>query len=78
MPTILEDGPYRFIFFSSDRGEPPHIHVKREHRIAKFWLDPVVLSKNRGFRGHELNQIARLVAEYESILLEVWHEFFGT
>jgi hypothetical protein len=78
MPTVLEDGPYRFIFFSSDKGEPPHIHVKREHRIAKFWLDPVVLSKNRGFRGHELNQIARLVAEYESILLEVWHEFFGT
>ena len=35
MPTILEDGPYRFIFFSSDKGEPPHIHVKPERRIAK-------------------------------------------
>jgi hypothetical protein len=71
MPTVLEDGPYRFIFFSSDKGEPPHIHVKREHRIAKFWLDPVVLSKNRGFRGHELNQIARLVAEYDLIFAQI-------
>jgi len=40
VPTVLEDGPYLFIFFSSDKGEPPHIHVKRERRITKFWLDP--------------------------------------
>src|SRR5437763_8274091 len=25
MPTVLRDGPYSFTFFSSDRGEPPHI-----------------------------------------------------
>jgi hypothetical protein len=36
MPTELEDGPYRFIFFSSNKGEPAHIHVKRERLIAKF------------------------------------------
>ena len=77
MPTVLEAGPYSFIFFSSDRGEPPHIHVKRERRIAKFWLDPVVLAKNRGFPGHELNHIARLAAEHESVLLEAWHEYFA-
>lgn len=52
MPTILMKGPYSFIFFSSDRGEPPHIHVKRDKRIAKFWLAPVTLAKNRGFASH--------------------------
>jgi hypothetical protein len=26
-PTVLREGPYRFFFFSSDRGEPRHIHV---------------------------------------------------
>ena len=77
MPTVLEDGPYSFIFFSSDKGEPPHIHVKRERRIAKFWLDPVVLAKNRDFPGHELNRIARLVVRHEQNLLEAWHEYFG-
>jgi hypothetical protein len=77
MPTVLEEGPYSFIFFSSDKGEPPHIHVKRERRIAKFWLDPVVPAKNRGFAGHELNHIARLVAKYERTLVEAWHEYFG-
>jgi hypothetical protein len=30
MPTVLQVGPYSFIFFSSDRGEPAHIHVKHD------------------------------------------------
>ncbi len=78
MPTVLEDGPYRFVFFSSDKGEPSHIHVKRERLIAKFWLDPVALAKNRGFQGHELNHIARLVAKHAPTLVEAWHEYFSS
>jgi hypothetical protein len=43
MPTVLRVGPYRFFFYAGDQGEPLHIHVEREGRIAKFWLDPVRL-----------------------------------
>ncbi len=77
MPTVLRDGPYSFVFFSSDRSEQPHIHVKRDRQIAKFWLDPVALARNRGFAEHEINQIERLVVQYRDILLEAWHEYFG-
>lgn len=42
MPTVLRDGPYRFFFYASDRGEPPHVHVQRELMVAKFWLTPAV------------------------------------
>jgi hypothetical protein len=77
MPTVDKEGPYSFIFFSSDKGEPPHIHVKRDRDIAKFWLDPVVLAKNHGFAGHELNQITYLVREKRQKLLEEWREYFG-
>jgi Domain of unknown function (DUF4160) len=65
MPTVLRDGPYSFVFFSSDRGEPPHIHVKRDRQIAKFWLEPVSLSKNRGFAKHELTALESLVVQYQ-------------
>jgi hypothetical protein len=75
MPTVLQVGPYSFIFFSSDRGEPAHIHVKRDRRLAKFWLDPVSLAKNRGFKDHELNEISRLVEEHKPILLEAWYDY---
>ena len=76
MPTVLQVGPYSFIFFSSDRGEPAHIHVKRDRLLAKFWLGPVSLAKNRGFQDHELNDISQLVEEHAQTLLEAWHDYF--
>ena len=54
MPTVLRIGPYRFFFVSLDFNEPPHIHVKREKMVAKFWLDPVALQLTGGFRRREL------------------------
>lgn len=78
MPTALKDGPYSFLFFSSDGSEAAHIHVKRDRQIAKFWLNPISLAKNRGFKEHELNQIARLVVKHEQKLLEAWHEHFNS
>lgn len=77
MPTVLQVGPYSFIFFSSDQREPAHIHVKRDRQIAKFWLDPISVAKNRGFREHEVNRIARLVEEHQQTLLEAWHDYFN-
>ena len=76
MPTVLTVGPYRFVFFSSDRGEPVHIHVKRDRRVAKFWLEPIELAKNFGFPDHEVSRIERLVAEHQQFLIEGWHEYF--
>lgn len=77
MPTVHQDGPYSFIFFSSDENEPPHIHVKRERMIVKFWLKPVSVAKNRGFKPHEVNRIEWLIAKHEELLLEEWHDYFG-
>ncbi len=76
MPTVLTVGPYTFVFFSSDRGEPLHIHVKRDQLIVKFWLEPVELAKNLGFADHEVHRIERLVTEHRELLREAWHEYF--
>lgn len=78
MPTVHQVGPYSFVFFSSDRGEPPHIHVKRDRSITKFWLDPIALAKNRGFQEHEVRLIARLVEQNQQHLLEAWHDYFDS
>jgi len=77
VPTVLRIGPYRFFFVSLDYHEPPHVHVRRENKVAKFWLDPVVLQKAGGYSRTELNQIARLVNEHQEDFLERWYEFFG-
>lgn len=77
MPTVLRAGPYSFIFFSSDRDEPQHIHVKRDRQIAKFWLTPVACAINHGFPPHELNRIEQLVISHRDFLLQAWHDYFG-
>jgi hypothetical protein len=51
--------------------------VKRERSIAKFWLEPVSLAKNCGFKEHELNRIERLVLDHNDELLEAWNDYFG-
>jgi hypothetical protein len=74
-PTVLQSGPYRFFFFSSDRGEPPHVHVARDRKTAN-WLQSVRLEYNLGFAANELNKISALVQEHQTELLKAWHDYF--
>ena len=76
VPRIASIGPYRFHFFANERNEPPHVHVDRDDASAKFWLEPVELAGNEGFRPHELGKIRVLVTENRERFLEVWHGFF--
>lgn len=76
MPTLLRSGPYRAYFHSHEPNEPPHFHVDRDDASAKFWLAPVALARNLGFRPEELRRIARLVTEHEKMFLEAWNEHF--
>lgn len=75
MPTVLRIGPFRFFFYSNEDNEPPHIHVRGADGEAKFWLIPVELAYNYGYRGHELRRIEALVTENREILIEAWNEY---
>jgi hypothetical protein len=57
MPTVLRRKGYRFFFWSGDRSEPPHVHVKRDAGEAKVWLDPHWVAKAVDFKGHEIREI---------------------
>ena len=76
MPTTIIEG-YRFRFYSSDRVEPPHMHVIHGEKVAKVWLTPVEVEYNRGYNRTELNRIVRLAEANREQLLQIWHEYFG-
>jgi hypothetical protein len=76
MPMILQVGPYRFFFYAGDRNEPPHAHVERDDKIAKFWLGPARLQSSGGFSRVEVGRIQTLVREHEVELMEAWDEYF--
>lgn len=77
MPTILRVGPYRFFFYAGDKDEPPHIHVERDDKIAKFWLDPVRLQSSRGFGRAEIAKIHKIIEQNMAELMEAWDEYFS-
>lgn len=74
MPTVLRIGPYRFHFYSREIGEPPHVHVARDDFEAKFWLDPVRVAANYGFRPAELRRIERV---HREVLMVAYIRFHG-
>ncbi|MBV8488355.1 MAG: DUF4160 domain-containing protein [Planctomycetaceae bacterium] len=44
---------------------------------AKFWLNPVSLAHNLGFKPKELRAIERLLVANEAALLAAWQEHRG-
>jgi hypothetical protein len=57
-------GPHRIYSYSHEPNEPPHVHVDRDDRSAKFWLDPVALARNLGFGPVELRRVHRLESHF--------------
>ena len=76
MPTVLRVGPYRFFFFAGEGDEPPHVHVERDDRVAKFWLDPVRLKRSGRFTRSELAQVRAIIVARRERLVEAWNEYF--
>jgi len=78
MPTVFRAGPYRFFFYASDRDELHHIHVERDDKVAKYWLDPVRLCHSGGFNRFELKQVRPIIEENRASFMEAWNEYFGS
>jgi hypothetical protein len=77
VPNIDRIGPYRFFFYSNERDEPAHVHIRRERALAKFWLDEVSLADSKRFAARELRELERLVMKHRTQFLESWNEHFG-
>lgn len=77
MPTVLRVKGFRFFFFSNEGNEPVHIHVESGDKYAKFWLEPIALSRAVGFSGPELTELHNLIGKHMGLFKEKWNEYFG-
>ena len=77
MPVALRVKGYRFWFYQADLDEPPHVHVGKSGREAKYWMDPIVQAKPGRFRDHQLNEIEKILREYKDDILEAWRKEQG-
>ncbi len=72
MPVVLRIKGYRFWFYSADLSEPPHVHVGKAGNEAKFWIAPIGLARNKGFRPPELREIESILLTHQNTLLKSW------
>jgi hypothetical protein len=62
MPVVLRVNGYKFFFYEADvANEPPHVHVTREGKQAKFWLDPIRIEREDRFRKSDLRDIEHII-----------------
>jgi hypothetical protein len=77
-PSCCAFGPYEFRFYAPDRGEPPHVHVRRGRDEAKIWLGTLEFARNHSFDAAEQRVIERIVEEHAEEWLRNWHEYFAS
>jgi hypothetical protein len=72
MPVILRVKGYRFWFYEADLDEPPHVHISREGKEAKYWLTPIKQARAGRFKSVQLREIERIIDENLTFLLDAW------
>ena len=77
MPTLLRWKGYRFFFYSADGSEPAHIHVAKDGKEVKIWLNDASVAINMGFAAVELSEIVRKAREERLSFMEAWNEHFA-
>jgi hypothetical protein len=79
MPEIFRFKGYRFFFFSNEGSprEPIHIHVRKDHNLAKFWIEPhVILAESYGMSPKELNELTGIIKKHKKQIIRSWNEYF--
>ncbi|WP_377297408.1 DUF4160 domain-containing protein [Rhizobium sp. SGZ-381] len=77
MPVLLRWHGHRFLFYSMELGEPPHVHVLKDGKQLKVWLADLRVARNVGFAQHEVNDILKVIAAHRQGFTEAWHDYFG-
>jgi hypothetical protein len=77
MPTVLEIEGFRFFFYSADRNEPPHIHIRKAGQEAKFWLNPIRPVYLGRFKPSEVRRMNEILEQNQAYILERWNEQFN-
>ena len=76
MATLLRLRGYRFYFHSQVTGDPPHLHVDRDRKSAKLWIESTTVVRNVGFSSLEVREITRIIVEYRLEFLRRWNDYF--
>lgn len=53
------------------------VHIERDDKIAKVWLDPIRLHGSGGFNRAELSKILEIIENKREVMMEAWDDYFS-
>ncbi len=77
MPTLLNWKGHKFLFYSREPGEPPHVHVLKNDKQLKVWLGNIAVARNVRFAAHEVTAILKVVKVHKNEFTRAWNDHFG-
>ena len=77
MPTLLIWHGHKFRFYALDRDEPPHVHVVKDGKSLKVWLDSLEVAQNKGYNDRDVARLLTVIGERRDNWIGAWHDFFG-
>ncbi|HEY8575174.1 MAG TPA: DUF4160 domain-containing protein [Devosia sp.] len=77
MPTVFRWRGHRFFWYLADGSEPPHVHIWKDGKECKIWLNSLEVAYNHGYAPADLRNLVSVTAEQRNHLLEIWHDSFG-
>lgn len=76
-PVFAREKGYVFKVYSNEK-DSMHIHILKDGKSAKFWLEPEIeLANNSGFTEVQLNEIERIVKIYANNFRKQFKEHIG-
>lgn len=73
MPQVFKQKGYSFYFYSSDLNEPMHIHISRDGKEAKLWINTMSFAQEGRFTKSELNEIERIARGRVNEIIRAWN-----
>jgi len=77
MPTLLIWHGHKFRFYALDRDEPPHVHVVKDDKSLKVWLQSLEVVRNNGYSEQDVARLLAVIGEHRDDWIGAWNDFFG-
>ncbi len=77
MPTLLIWHGHKFRFYALEMDEPPHVHVVKDGKSLKVWLESLEVASNKGYNDREMARLLTVVSEHRDDWIGAWNDFFG-
>jgi len=79
MPRIkIPNIPWKVSFYSFDLRERRHVHVFRERKECKVWIENgIEIAWNHGFAQAEMNDILRMIQSHLQLINDTYEQLFA-